>query len=447
MRPFLLSIGLLLPYSSLSAQGSPPNILIILTDDMGTEEIDAYGEDLGGGDPTDVASTPNIDRLMLEGTSYLNAWSSPVCSPTRANILTGLYGFNTGVGRQITMVDNTELPEASVTTMAEMLKALNYSTAMFGKWHLERSPGDKCDPLNHGFDHCDGSPFGEPPVNNWSQYAPDGLGNCPAGDDGGFCYLVDYQLQSAQDWIDAQDGIAPWFCYLAVQSPYELVHRPSPTCRMGCNLGNDRACYKEAIEALDTHIGALVWDDTGTAPRYDNTVVFFIGDNGTPSDVLRAPWPVHSADGKGTLYERGINVPLIVWGDGIPANQQRSNLVHVVDVFETVRRLTNASAGPTNSIALPGLFGGIAQIRLWVFAELFNDDHPNSPCVDWTRAARTGPYKLIICQPPTGAPIEEFFDLSSDPLEMVNLIGSFPNTAAMQAYLSLKAKIMSLPGC
>lgn len=131
--------------SSLQAQD---NILLIIADDIGADSFSLYS-------PADTAPTPNIDAIANQGVRFTNAWSNPSCTPTRATILTGRYGFRTGIGAPGDQVRQNEF------TIPNALSQAGYATACFGKWHLGgNTNGGDDNPNLMGFDHFEGSPSG-----------------------------------------------------------------------------------------------------------------------------------------------------------------------------------------------------------------------------------------------------------------------------------------------
>ncbi len=357
------------------------NVLILVADDLGTEMIGAYGQ---GVDP---APTPNIDRLAAEGVLFRNAWSQATCSPTRATIQTGRYGFRTGIGRVIETYSNEAALSPAEITLPEMLDrgtSGRYAHAAFGKWHLGSIPlGGNLAPNVAGYRHYAGSLEGQiPDYFDWIKVV-DGRASRVTR------YATSETVDDALQWIEAQTG--PWMCYVAFQAPHAPYHHPPgylhtqvlppegprPTCS---SPGSDpRPFYKAMVEALDTEIGRLL---DGLPPAMaEHTTVIFLSDNGSESCV-RAP----SSQGKGTLYRGGINIPFIVWGSRVRQAGECLGLVNTTDVFATVADLADVDPGTLGDLAqdsvslLPYLLDPERpSVRRWIYAETFSPNGAGNP--------------------------------------------------------------------
>ena len=316
---------------------SKPNFLFILIDDMGWRDISCYG--------SVYYETPVIDRLANEGIRFTNAYATcPVCSPTRASILTGKYPATVGVtnwigdqgkGKLIPAPYTHHLPLSEIS-LAKTLKGAGYRTYHVGKWHL----GDKqyC-PENHGFDvNIGGSHWGSPRNGYFSPYKMQKLPDGPAGE-----YLTDRLTAEAIKLIE-NNGNDPFFLYLAhyavhtpiqVAAPYLEKYR-GKALSMGLDREKtfedgeffpvehkktERVCrrllqsdpgYAGMVQNLDENMGRLL-DALKRTGKFDNTVVVFTSDNGglatsEGSPTCNAPL----AEGKGWMYEGGTREPLII---------------------------------------------------------------------------------------------------------------------------------------
>ncbi len=361
---------------------APPNVLVLLADDLGVDKVGVYGE------AANPPPTPHLDQMAARGILFRNAWSNPVCAPTRATLLTGRYSFRTGIGGVRAPSGPWSLGLSEVT-IPEMLGLgeTRYGTAAFAKWHLTNdSPFTH--PNDQGFDHFAGVWFN---VDRGSDNAYDysffqkvvqgELGDVSA-------YAPTDKVDDALEWIAAAPG--PWFVYLAFNSPHTPFHAPpqnlhtqnlsDAACAAG-GTGDEIRCYDAMVEAMDTEIGRLI---AGIDPQVlDNTVVMFLGDNGTPG---RAGEPPRIANhSKGSTYEKGINVPLIVTGPMVTQPGAESlALVNTTDVFATIAEIAGVSLDeemPPETILdsvsfLPHLRDPSAPTtRQFVFAERF---WPNS---------------------------------------------------------------------
>ncbi|MFN7138822.1 MAG: sulfatase [Limisphaerales bacterium] len=334
-----LSLWIILVVSVLSfapklsaASSAKPNIILILADDLGWTDLGCYG--------SKFYETPHIDRLAAEGVRFTDAYAaSPVCSPTRASLLTGRYPARTHVtdwipgrtppGSKLIPPLWTNFLRHEETTIAELLKEAGYVTASIGKWHLGR---EGFFPEQHGFDvNVGGAQWGShvtmtAPYKNNRPNIP----NSPPGE-----YLTDRLTDEAIKFIEANRA-RPFFLYLphyAVHTPIqgkpELVERFK---NKGDRGEHDNAEYAAMISSVDEGIGRIV-ERLGALGLMDNTIVVFTSDNGG-LEKITSNTPLR--EGKGTAYEGGIRVPLIIkW----PAQARRGIVsdvpVHSNDLFPT----------------------------------------------------------------------------------------------------------------
>ena len=290
----------------------PPNIVLILADDLGWTDLSCYGSDL--------YETPHIDRLARDGIKFTQAYSAcTVCSPTRAAILTGKYPARLHLTDWIPgqMPENPKLLVPSWTkflpleevTLAHGLHSAAYVTASIGKWHLG---GEEYYPEKHGFDfNIAGSSAPAPP----SYFAPYKIATLPEGPQGE--YITDRLGEEAARFIEQQKD-KPFFLYLplfAVHTPIQgkeaVIQKYRAKKRRGLHQTN--AVYAAMIESMDESVGRIrrKLDELKLA---DHTVVVFASDNGgrvptTSNHPLRV--------GKGSCYEGGTRVPLIVHWPGV----------------------------------------------------------------------------------------------------------------------------------
>lgn len=321
-------------------QDTPPNWLVILVDDFGTDKVGAYGEH-----PSPPA-TPSIDRLAQQGLLFRNAYANPVCSPSRAALLTGRYGRRTGFGAIVEIAESRrELPLDEVL-IPEVLDQgrHDWTSVVVGKWHLStyKSPSGVRHPNEQGFDHYEGA------LGNLFYTSSDRRATWNS-----YEKVVDGQITWAEAYATrdtTNDAIRylgqmepPWFLFVSYNAPHTPFHVPPRALYSGDRLDRrapDLAKFNAVTEALDREIGRLL--EAMTPDQRANTYVVFVGDNGTDRDAIRAPRdPEH---GKLTLMEGGTNVPMIVSGPGVAQGETQA-LVHLVDLLPTMA----ASAGITPS--------------------------------------------------------------------------------------------------
>jgi len=456
-----------------------PNILLIIGDDMGVETLASYG--VGENVPT----TDALDDLAGDGVRFTNVWSQPSCSPTRATMITGRYGFRTGVGLAVGanlppmaalpdkpawasseppprtaagggmgVVDPGSRPSLRPEefTLPRALKRsadLGYATAAIGKWHLADSSNGWIEHPNRvGFDHYAGLINGRPESYfTWNKVVNGEV----SGTTG---YMPADKADDAIRWIGEQ-GDNPWFLWFAFNLPHVPFHLPpehtwqsdyshidpeSVPPQVTGDAAEAYSYFSAMIEAMDTQIGRLL---ASLDPEVrDNTYVIFIGDNG--SSVISAPF--RSRHGKGTVYEGGINVPMIVTGPGITGGGVSEALVNTADLFATIMEM--AEIDPEDAIPeevthdsisfFPTLSDPDAPTgREWLYADKFTGGFAG--VADGDYAMRGDRYKLLRHRGSV-----ELYNLEGDPYEHDNLLTRELSVEEDAAYRSLGEQIREL---
>ncbi|MCB0795370.1 MAG: sulfatase-like hydrolase/transferase [Flavobacteriales bacterium] len=376
------------------------NILLIVADDLGLDPTPGY---LSG---PQKAPMSRLSTLMDNGLTFDNAWSMPVCSPTRSAMITGRQATETGV----LWVDDPLLP--SETTVFEYPTSINsgYASALIGKWHLGGSQPSFDDPGMQGVPHFTGIlSGGVQDYFNWQQVTNGSLTNNSD-------YITEVLTDSAIAWINAQSQ--PWFCWLAYNAPHSPFHLPPQHLHSQGMLPTDTASinadplpyYLAMVESMDSEIGRLL--DAIPPAELSNTTILFIGDNGTPGEVVQSPYAPNKA--KGSLYQGGINVPFVVSGAGVTRSGEREeSLVSVTDLFSTIVELTgnDLSVYASSKSLVPTFTQGGILHRDCVRADSENAQGAAT-------AVRNERYKLIDL--PNG--FQRFHDLLADPYENTNLL-------------------------
>ncbi len=355
--------------SFLTAQDQP-NVLLIIADDLGIDAIEGFESDVAN-----FPNTPNLDMLRQEGISYLNTWATPQCTPTRASIMSGKYGINTGV---MTPPGNLEIEDESILNYLKRNTNGLYNTAVVGKWHISR-PIDLNHPLEHGADYYEGIIDGT--IDDYYDWEKARDGQLVQINE----YVTTHLTDLAIDWITDQDQ--PWFLWLAHYAPHSPFQLPPDGLYSVNNPTSDRQLYNASIEALDHEIGRLL-DSMDQATR-QNTLVVFIGDNGTPGGVSRGYPSGHS---KGSMYEGGLRVPMIISGAGVTRTGAREyGLTQVNDLYATfIEACSNdLEGGIYNSYSILESFTEENSIqRNYVYS-----DYEDGGTLFW--AIRNEQYKLI----------------------------------------------------
>lgn len=390
------------------AATAAPNILLVIADDMGVDASPCHPEGM-----SDVRM-PVLAQLCKTGMVFDNTYAAPLCSPTRAAIMTGRYGSRTGVGGVVSKSNPATLSDSEFT-LFDGMKTAGYATALIGKWHLSAKRSDLSHPKRLGVEyHFGPTSGGTKDYFNW------------AGAEQGSRVTVDGYITSdltdkAIAWTRQQDK--PWFLWLAYTAPHTPFHAPPQDLHSFGNLTTNsktirrdpRKHYFAALEALDTELGRLL-AGMDRAERA-NTVVAFIGDNGTPGQLTRRSGTTGRS--KGSLHDGGTRVPLIVGGPGVV--QGRSNaLVNATDLFATLLAFAGQPSRAEDSISLKPVLAGVGQTtRKFAYVELFSRENPRRGArPGW--AIRDARYKLVQKE----AAAAELYDMERDGGEQRNLLAS-----------------------
>ena len=402
--------------------GDAPNILIVLMDDVGRDKIGAYA------DHPNPAPTPSLDALAAQGVLFRNAWAYPVCSPTRAALLTGRYGDRTGITTIIRAGDGVHTPLLlSETILPEVLP--DHRSLAIGKWHLKDTGDPLVAPLRAGFDLCSGY-AGLARYFHWRRHE-NGVLRTESG------YYPSMLTRRAIELIEGSSE--PYFafhCPILAHSPF---HVPPQYLHSQGFPSFAPLQHIAMVEALDRHLGQLL-----AAVDLNETYVFVIGDNGSPNGTISAPWPM--GHGKRTPYEGGVRVPFIVAGPGVTAGAECRSLIHVTDVFATILDLVGQPLSSTIAEDSVSFAGQLAQPyspggrdHLYIRQAPFPGATGYIPEF---RAIRSLRFKLIQFSNPSR---EELYDLSVDPNETQDLLVLLPGTATTAIRDQLAAAFPSFP--
>lgn len=373
-----------------------PNILLIIADDMGLDASPGYN--IGNLKP----QMPNLQDLINTGLTFNNVWSNPTCTPTRATIITGKYGLRTNV---VKVDDPLSTSEISLQKYIDTQTGSAYSSAVIGKWHLSKNASH---PNSMGIDYYAGSLGGG--LQSYWNWNLNINGQTTSSSE----YVTTKTTDLAIHWMEAQTK--PWFLWLAYNAPHTPFHLPPNDLHSQGALPTDQASidanplpyYFAMLEAMDNEYGRLLSAMSQT--ERDNTVIVFIGDNGTPKEVLQG-----YSRAKGTIFQGGINVPMIMSGKDVSRiNQTEDALINTTDLFATIAELAgvNISKIHDSKSFKDLLMDEDAEKREYAFAEDGNEDGT----VDY--AIRNTTHKYILYE--NGS--EGLYDLISNPLESPNLL-------------------------
>jgi arylsulfatase A len=428
------------------AAAQKPNIVFILADDLGWADLGCYGADLH--------ETPHLDRLATQGVRFTQAYAMPVCSPSRAALLTGQHAARLHItiwsegslqgpmNRKLLQADSRHDLPHSETTLAKHLQDAGYLTSLAGKWHLG---GASHFPETHGFDVNIGGTHWGAPQSFWWPYRGRGrfgqefryVPHLEFGKPGE--YLTDRLTDEAIRVIDRAAG-QPFFLYLAHHAPHTPIEAKADdvqhfTQKLRPDLKHQNPVYAAMVKSLDESVGRVL-AHLQQRGLDRNTIVVFASDNGGYIGVDRKSgltMPVTNnaplRSGKGSLYEGGIRVPLIVrWPGVTPAGAECQEPVVLMDLFHTLRTAVTPAAVPSADadgldlaplLKDPGAKLGRESLYFH-YPHYYETTTPVS-------AVRAGDWKLLEYLEDHRV---ELFNLRDDPGERDDLTAQMPQKAA-----------------
>jgi arylsulfatase A-like enzyme len=403
-----LWLGAVAPEARAQASSAQPNVIFILADDMGWGDISRFG----GTDFT----TPNIDSLASQGMTLARAYAWPVCSPSRAALLTGMDPKRVGV--PAVLLPGGAGINTNSYTMAEHLRRQGYATAVIGKWHLGYE-GNAL-PNARGFDTFFGFRGGQINYTNYF-YSTEGTNDLWSNETdvasdyiGQYCTRV--FTQKALEFIDANTN-KPFFLYLAYNAPHYPLSRyeTNIVAQYSYLTNQNRRFFAAMTRAMDDGIGEVL---TKLQQRglTSNTLLWFMTDNGPMTNQGGDPQPFRGE--KFQLLDGGIRVPALVkWPGKIPANSTNAAPFMIWDVFPTVAAATGLPTPPSlrmdGTNQLPVLLGGAPQNAPAL--PMFNDGNVNR------RALITDDWKYINTNGTS-----ELYAMPYDQREETNLASAYP---------------------
>ena len=390
-----------------------PNIILINCDDLGHGDLGCYG--------SDINSTPRIDQLASEGIRFTNFYmASPVCSPSRAAMLTGSYPLRVGIPEVLFPSSPIGL-SSSEATISSVLKANGYRTKIIGKWHLGDQP--EFLPTRHGFEEYFGIPYSNdmgvmktprrqfPPLPLLQNEAV--IEQQPLQEE-----LTDRYTWEANAFIEEHQE-SPFFLYLA----HMHVHRPVLVAKRFVEAsGNGR--YGAAVEAIDWSVGEIL-DQLAELGIAENTIVIFTSDNGS---IGGSNMPLRGM--KNSTWEGGMKLPCIIrWPNQITENSESASVTTSLDFLPTIAAITGCE------LPLDRIIDG-RNIESILFEDI--DESPRDTFFYYLRstlcAVRSGKWKLHVIRVEQQGNttiknhnVLELYDLNNDPGEEINLSAEYPN--------------------
>ena len=429
------------------AADTKPNIVVILADDLGNADLGYRGSDI---------RTPNIDKLASDGVRLELFYGMPVCTPSRAELMTGRYAMRYGLQTLVIFPSHTYGLSTDERTLPQALKDAGYQTAMVGKWHLGHAD-QKYWPQNRGFDHFYGNLVGEV-----DYFTKERGGLVDWQRDGKFFkedgYYTTLIGNEAVNIIENHDTSKPLFLYVASLAPHAPYQAPKEAVDAYKDAAGDemRHTYDAMITELDTQVGRIV-AALKQKNMLDNTLIIFSSDNGGATNALfatgaRSPEereksggvelgakpPASNGDlrgGKGSLHEGGVRVPTIFYWPAKLNPHIVNEPLAMVDVMPTVLALAGANGSPDHPFDGKDIWPVVAEGQPSPHEDILIN-------VEAFRGAiRKGNWKLVKIALFPGK--TELFDLSKDPGEQNNVADQFPEIARdLEARLLAYAKDM-----
>ncbi len=328
-----LCLAGLLAWAPDSAAGSDParpNVIVIMADDLGAEGLACYG--------STIYTTPNLDRMAAEGVRFNNAYATPLCTPTRVMIMSGLYPNRTGFKALIGKDDEVRLP-ASIRTFGHDFHDAGYATAIAGKWQLGQFDEYPDQPIQHGFDDYSMWTWFYDGKKSSRYYSPHIYSNSQLfiGTDND--YGPDYYSKHLLDFIDTNRG-KPFLIYY----PMALVHSPfkhPPSLeklarpKFADDLDKSTVAFGHMLSSMDDIVGQIMAKRKEHGLE-ENTLILFTGDNGTHRSITSKLPDMDLKGGKGSMTESGTRVPMLAWWPGKIKPGVRDELFCLVDVLPTI---------------------------------------------------------------------------------------------------------------
>lgn len=445
---FWCSILVVLGASCVTSTGNeekaqdPPNFIIIFTDDQGYGDLSCFGGE--------HVHTPQIDKMAAEGAKLTSFYvAAPVCTPSRASLMTGCYPQRVGMGKgsnfSVLLAADSKGLNPDEITIAEVLKSAGYKTGMFGKWHLGDQP--QFLPTRQGFDQFFGIPFSHDihpyhPQQDRFQFPSLPLldGETVVEMDPDADLLTKRITERAVKFIN-ENKDEPFFVYL----PHPLPHVPlhvSPEFMEGVsdetlaklaeeNGGIDYQAreylFRQSIAEIDWSVGQIL-DALKKNGIDENTLVIFTSDNGAGRFRVKDPMPAHSGPLRGhknTVFEGGMREPTVIrWPGTIPAGQVNNELLTSMDLLPTFAKLAGAAIPSDRVIDGKDIWSVLSEGTESPH-EVFFYHRTND-----LKAVRAGKWKLHLGGMPGASKIRALYDLEADIGEQNNVVEEYPEIEA-----------------
>ncbi len=412
-------IALAMSSPTANAQSTKPNIVYIVADDLGWKDVGFHGSDI---------RTPTLDRLAAAGARLEQFYAQPMCTPTRAALMTGRYPFRYGLQTGVIFSTHTYGLPTDEWLLPQALKDAGYATAIVGKWHLGHAD-PKYWPRQRGFDYQYGPLLGEIDYFTHQQHGVTDwyLNNKQLKEEG---YSTTLLGNAAVKLINAHDVSKPLYLYLTFNAPHTPYQAPKEYLDQYQNISDpNRRAYAGSITAMDDQIGRVLAALEQKKMR-DNTLIIFQSDNGGTrnkmfageGDMTNVVIPCDNGpyrEGKGSLYEGGTRVAgLVNWPGHVKSGIAVNGMIHVVDMYPTLVGVAGGQLGKNKPLDGMDVWGTVSEDKPSPRTEVVYN-------IEALRAAvRQGDWKLFMRAPlPT---VYELYNIADDPSEKNNLAGQNP---------------------
>lgn len=418
------AILLVFSFGSVRAAEAPrPHILHIVADDLGWKDVGYHGSDI---------RTPNLDALAKGGMRLEQFYAQPMCTPTRAALMTGRYPLRYGLQTAVIASGHEYGLPTDEWLLPQALREAGYETAIVGKWHLGHSD-PKFWPRQRGFDYQYGPLIGE--IDHFTHEQHHVLDwyrdNRPVREEG---YSTTLLGNDAVKLIAGHDPKVPLYLYLTFNAPHTPYQAPQEYLDRYSHIEDpSRRAYAAMVSAIDDQVGRVVKALEKNGMR-KNTLIVFQSDNGGTSnpmfagegDMSKIRIPVDNGpyrDGKASVYEGGTRVVAFAnWPGHIKAGGETREIIHVVDLFPTFANLAGASTSKSKPLDGLDAWGPISEGSASSRTEVVYNVEP------FRAGIREGDWKLVwrALLPES----EELFDIAKDPYEKNNVAAAHPDIVA-----------------
>ncbi|MCA9446018.1 MAG: arylsulfatase [Candidatus Omnitrophica bacterium] len=403
--------------------GEQPHIVHIVADDLGWKDVGYHGSDI---------RTPNIDSLARNGARLEQFYAQPMCTPTRACLMTGRYPFRYGLQTAVIPSAHTYGLPTDEWLLPQALKEAGYKTAIVGKWHLGHADR-KYWPRQRGFDHQYGPLIGEIDYFTHQQHGVlDWFkNNEPLQEEGYSTTLIGNEAVRV---IKDHNPATPLYLYLTFNAPHTPYQAPQEYLDQYEHISDpSRRAYSGMVTALDDQIGHVL-DALEEKNMRENSLIVFHSDNGGTrnamfageGDMSKVIIPCDNGpyrDGKGSLYEGGTRVVALANWPGHIRSGEVDGMIHVVDMYPTLAKLAGASTAKCKPLDGLDVWSAISEGKPSPRTEVIYNVEP------FRAGVREGDWKLIWRTPLPSA--TELYNIAEDPSEKNDVAGDHPEKVTM----------------